>query len=132
MNYFRRRKILKSVNFLDLHPVRSIDHRIRDDTNVTILLPRFRNRVPAALFQPPSKDRFININLDRFGSQAWLLIDGQTDVSGICALMKQRFPEELENTGETEERVTTFLSLLYQQRYITFTEIIPAPAQGKG
>jgi hypothetical protein len=123
MNYFQRRKILKKSNFLDLRPVRVLGHELRDDGGITLLMPRFKNRVNAALFQPNSKGHFIFIKLDRFGGHTWLLIDGQATVAQICSKLKEQFPEELQPVEETEVRVTNFLSLLYQERYITFREI---------
>ena len=103
--------------------MRTLGHEIREDGGVTLLMPRFKNRINSALFQPSSKDRFIFIKLDRFGGHTWLLIDGNSTVAEICSKLKKQFPEELVPVGETEERVTKFLSLLYQQRYITFREI---------
>ena len=98
-------------------------HELTEDGGVTLLMPRFKNRVNSALFQPNSKDKFIFIKLDQFGGHTWLLIDGQASVIQICAGLKERFQEELKPVEETETRVTNFLSLLYQERYITFREI---------
>jgi hypothetical protein len=123
MNFFKRRSILKRVNFLDLRPVRKLGHEMREDGKITLLMPRFKNRINAALFQPNSKEKFIFIKLDLFGGHTWLLIDGNSTVTQICAKLNEQFPEELQPAEETEVRVTEFLSLLYQQRYITFREI---------
>ena len=123
MNFFKRRKIFKQANFLDLRPVKVLSHELRDDGGINLLMPRFKNRVNSALFQPPSKDKIIFIKLDRFGGHTWLLIDGVSTVTEICEKLKEQFPGELEPVEETEDRVTKFLSLLYQQRYISFREI---------
>ena len=123
MNFFQRRKIFRKANFLDLRPVRVLGHDVRDDGGITLLMPRFKNRINAALFQPNSKEKLIYIKLDRFGSHTWLLIDGFSTVTQICDQLKATFPDELKPVEETEDRVTKFLSLLYQQRYITFREI---------
>ena len=123
MNFFQRRKFFKKANFLDLRPVRVLGHEKREDGGISLLMPRFKSRVNSALFQLNSKDKFIYIKLDRFGGHTWLLIDGYATVSQICAKLKEQFPEELQPVEETEVRVTNFLSLLYQERYITFREI---------
>jgi len=123
MNFFKRRRIFKQANFLDLTPVRVLGHETRDDGGITLLMPRFKNRINSALFQPNSKGKTIFIKLDRFGGHTWLLIDGNSTVAEICDRLKMQFPEELHPLEETEDRVTKFLSLLYQQRYITFREI---------
>jgi hypothetical protein len=123
MNYFKRRRIFKKSNFLDLTPIRVIGHELRADGGITLLMPRFRSKVNSTLFQPGSKEKFIFIKLDRFGGHTWLLIDGQANVAQICSKLKEQFPEELQPLEETEARVTNFLSRLYQERYITFREI---------
>ncbi len=123
MNFFQRRKIFKKINYLDLRPIRVLSHEVRDDGGINLLMPRFKNRINSALFQPPSKGKTIFIKLDRFGGHTWLLIDGESTVTHICEQLKVLFPEELRPVEETEERVAKFLSLLYQQRYITFREI---------
>jgi hypothetical protein len=123
MNFFKRRRIFKKVNFLDVRPVRVLRHEVREDGGITLLMPRFKNRINATLFQPNSKGKFIFIKLDRFGGRTWLLIDGHSTVAQICTNLKEQFPEELKPVEETEVRVTKFLSLLYHQRYITFREI---------
>lgn len=130
MNFFRRRKVLKKANFLDLRPVRVLGHELRDDGGITLLMPRFKNRVNSALFQPSTKGKFINIRLDRFGGNTWLFIDGYSTVAQICDRLNEHFPGELQPPEETESRVTRFISLLYQQRYITFREIQDETEQG--
>jgi hypothetical protein len=124
MNFFQRRKILKKANYLDLTPVRAMEHVIREDGNVSVLLPRFKNKYSSALFQPGRKSKEIHIKLDAAGSSIWLLIDGIVSVHQICIKMNALHPEKMQPTEETEKRVTGFLSLLYQQRYITFREIM--------
>ena len=123
MNFFKRRRIFKKANFLDFRPVRVLGHEPREDGGINLLMPRFKNRINSALFQPNSKGHYILIKLDRFGGHTWLLIDGHSTVADICSRLKEQFPEELQPVEETEVRVTNFLSLLYQERYITFREI---------
>lgn len=87
-------------------------------------MPRFRKRIASTLLQPPGKAKFITIRLDRFGSQTWLLIDGVSNVGMISDRLKDQMGDELQPAGETDERVAKFFALLYQQRYITFAEIM--------
>jgi len=122
MNFFERKRLLKNTNALDLTPVRVLGHSIREDGNVTLLMPRFRNKYWSRMFQPRTKRLHIHINLDKFGSHTWLLIDGVRQVSGICERLKEQFPGQFQPVEETEERVSKFIFLLYQQRYITFRE----------
>lgn len=124
MNLFQRRKILKKANYLDLTPVRIFNHEIREDDKVNILLPRFKNKIARRMFKPPKKSNDIPIKLDEIGSAIWLLIDGKLRVMEICEKMKTLYPDKMQPLEENEKRVTQFLSLLYQQRYISFKEIM--------
>jgi len=123
MKFLERRKILKKANFLDLTPVRMLEHEIRDNGNINLLMPRFKNKYWSRMLQPRSKDPFIQIKLDASGSETWLLIDGKSSVLTICRKLKDLVPEKLNPLEETEERVTKFLTFLYHQRYISFREI---------
>ena len=124
MNFFQRRKILKSVNYLDLTPVRLMEHQLTEEGKIDILLPRFKSRFWSEVYRNSKKGEFIYIHLDEIGSAIWLLIDGQQKVTGICVELQERKPEKLQPPEETEKRVTQFLSMLYQERYISFQEIL--------
>jgi len=124
MNFFQRRKILKKVNFLDLIPVRMIGEEPGEAGKISLLMPRFKSRVSSAMFQPRSKDHYIRIKLDAFGSDTWMLIDGNRSVAAISDRLNAVHPEKMNPPDETPERVTKFLSMLYQQRYISFREIM--------
>jgi hypothetical protein len=128
MNFFKRRKILKKANFLDLTPVRMIGEEPLDEKRISLLMPRFKNRYTSAMFQPRSKDHFIRIKLDEFGSMTWLLIDGRTRVGEIADQLNEAHPDKLQPADETPRRVTDFLAMLYQQRYISFLEIMEPTA----
>lgn len=129
VNFFRRRRILKNANFLDLVPVRMLGHTVRDDDGISLMMPRFRNRYAARILQPRRKDHFIHIRLDRFGSEVWKRIDGTSRVSQIIGGLCERFPAELLPGDDTNKRVTDFFSMLYQQRYISFREIMEKTAK---
>jgi hypothetical protein len=124
MNLFQRRKILKKANYLDLTPVRIFDHEIREDGKVDILLPRFKNEIARRMLKPHKKSNIIPIKLDEVGSAIWLMIDGKLRVLEISEKMKTLYPDKLQPPAETEKRITQFLSLLYQQKYISFREIM--------
>lgn len=123
LNFLERRRILKKTNFLDLTPVRTLEHESRENGTVDLLMPRFRNKYWSRMFQPKSKSEFIRIKLDQSGSLTWLMIDGNTTVTGICEKLEAKHTGQFNQTEETLQRVTKFLSMLYQQRYITFREI---------
>jgi hypothetical protein len=123
-NFFKRRKILRSTNTLDLHPERLLESEPRDNDCLNLLFPRFRNKIASKLLQPKWKEQFIRIKLDDFGSAVWRLMDGNQSAGDICEKLKELFPEKVTTADEIEERVGKFLSLLYQQRFITFRELV--------
>jgi hypothetical protein len=124
MNFFQRRKILKNANYLHLVPVRMMDYETKEDGRIDILLPRFKQGYWREIYRNSKKGEYIYIHLDHLGSSIWLMIDGIRTVEEICMQMKEKHPDKLEPTEETEKRVTQFLSLLYQQRYISFRQIL--------
>ena len=123
LNFFQRRKILKRVNYLDLTPLRKMKFESLENGKVDILMPRFSHTLWKRALQPHWKQEIIRIHLDDLGSAIWLEINGTTTVSELCNNLQTVHPEKLQPPDETEKRVTQFLSLLYQQRYITFNEI---------
>ncbi|MBE0648197.1 MAG: PqqD family protein [Bacteroidales bacterium] len=123
VNFFERRKILKKSNALDLVPVRLLNQEEREDGNLNILLPRFRRTWLAIYLAPLNKKRFIQIKLDQFGSATWLMIDGKKSVQEISDQLEREYPEKLDPPEETPERVNKFMSVLYQQRFISFQQL---------
>jgi len=100
-----------------------MEFEIREDGKVDILMPRFKHPIWKRALQPHWKQEFIRIHLDEIGSAIWLQVNGTIKVIELCSKVQTTHPEKLHPPGETEKRVTQFLSLLYQQRYITFREI---------
>lgn len=123
VNFFQRRKILKKSNALDLIPVRLFNHEQREEGKLNILLPRFRRNWLARYLAPLNKKEFIRIKLDQFGSATWLLIDGKKNVLEISRELENIYPEKLDPPTETAERVNKFMSVLYQQRFISFLQL---------
>jgi len=76
-------------------------------------------------FQTRWRGEIIPIHLDALGSAIWLLIDGKSNVGELCHKLQETGMEGLTDLEETQKRVTKFVSLLYQERYITFHQIMP-------
>lgn len=85
-------------------------------------MPRFQGTPWKRMFQNRIKRKFIPIKLDDFGSATWLLIDGRSTVGEISRHLREQFPERLKPGDDTEGRVSRFIFLLYDQRYISFRE----------
>jgi hypothetical protein len=124
MNFFQRRKILKNANYLHLIPVKMMEFETKEDGKVDILLPRFKQSYWREIYRNSKKGEYIFIHLDQLGSSIWQTIDGIRTVEDICIQIKEKHPDKLQPLDETEKRVTQFLSLLYQQRYISFKQLL--------
>ena len=123
VNFLKRRKIFKQTSALDLIPMRTIAYETREDGCVDILLPRFKSNILAHIMESFNRKKIIHIKLDVFGTATWLIIDGKRSVATICKKLEEDFPDKLPPAEETEERVNKFLTILYQQRFISFRQI---------
>lgn len=120
LSFTERRKILKKANYLELHPVRLQKEEIDDENFVTILIPKFKNPVLVKYLVPKMKSPDIKLKLDELGSAAWILMDGKKNVALVASLLTEKFGEKIQPVNE---RLTKFLTGLYEQRLITFQEI---------
>lgn len=123
MNFFERRRILKKISFPDLVPIRVHGHGVNENGKIDIFVPRFNKNVLKRALQTKHRDEFIYIHLDETGTRVWLFIDGISTTGEICIKLTNEFPEKFLSPEETNERVMKFVSLLYQERYITFKQI---------
>jgi hypothetical protein len=99
-------------------PLRQMEFEVLSDGKVDILMPRFGHPLLKANASTQLETGIIRIHLDEIGSAIWLLIDGSGNVNELCSRLQASYPEKLQPPNETEKRVTQFLSLLYQQKYI--------------
>ena len=120
LNFFQRRKVLKGVNYLELTPFRIYEHKLEDNGLATVLLPKFENKILKSLFVSKNKSPFIYIKLDEFGTEAWLQIDGSRNVEAIAKCLLEKFGDKIQPVNE---RLTTFYTQLYLQKFISFNEI---------
>ncbi len=117
---FKKNKKLSEVNYLELTPIRSYNHILEDENKVSVLVPRFTNKILVKYLVPRLKSPDIKVKLDKFGSAAWLKADGSKNVQMICDELFNEFGEEI---NPVVERVTKFYSQLYQYQFISFKEL---------
>lgn len=60
------------------------------------------------------------IKLDELGSETWKAIDGEKTVKEISEHIQGQYEKKFD---DLETRVSKFISLLYEQRYITFRQL---------
>ena len=118
MNFFQRRKILKKLNYLEATPIRKSEHRVEENGLITLVVPKFKNKKLLKLLHP--RRRYFNIALDEIGTTVWMNIDGQSNVENIIKICEETLGEKL---IQAQDRITKFLTMLYNARYITYKEI---------
>jgi hypothetical protein len=119
MNFFKRRRILKKLNYLEVTPVKKCDFNTNEEGGVTLIVPKFKNEKFNKWFLNQRKRHF-QISLGELGSVVWLQIDGQCKVYEICNKAAGILGDKIQ---PVDERVTKFLTMLYNARYISFKEI---------
>jgi len=120
LSFRERKKILKSVNTLDLTPIKLYSDKKDEDKSVTIIVPKFKNKIVVKLISPKLKSDHFKIKLDKFGSAAWLFMDGKTKVNQIIKDLKKKFGDDIQ---QEEDRTTKFIFQLYEQGFISFKEL---------
>jgi vacuolar-type H+-ATPase subunit I/STV1 len=120
LSFKERKKILKSVNTLDLTPIKLYSEEENKDELVTVIVPKFKNKIAVKFVSPRLKSDHFKIKLDKFGSAVWLKINGKAKVDRIIKDVKKNFGDELQ---EENERITKFIFQLYEQGFISFKEI---------
>ncbi len=119
LNFFERRKILKSTSLLDLTPFRKIDHKLEEDGMATLLYPKFKNK-KVSKYMLGNKTPYIHMKLDEIGTASWLLIDGKKKVSQIANELSEKLGDKIH---PVHDRLGKFLSQLYNNKYISFKEL---------
>jgi len=98
-------------------PGRTLDWQEDEDGKVFLLKEKSRNRIMKWLIDKAGKNQYFRIHLDRFGSQAWRMADGNLTISQITLAMEAEFGDEL---NDAPDRVTRFFTLLGSSGFVVF------------
>ena len=120
MSFLSRRKKSDSLNLMEMIPYRIYSHETSENGKVSVLVPRFHNKILAKIFNARLRDPFVRVNFDEFGSSAWLEINGQINVYTISQNLLQKHGEKIQPVFE---RVSKFLNQLYVYKFINFNEM---------
>lgn len=120
LSFKQRKKILKSANTLDLTPIKLYSDEKDKDDLVTVIVPKFKNKIAVKLISPKLKSDHFKIKFDKFGSALWLMIDGKMKVDQMIKNLKNKFGDDIQ---QEEERTTKLIFQLYEQGFISFKEI---------
>ena len=112
-----KEKTKKTFNLLEMVPVCTAEHEITGDGRVNIRIPKFRNEKFARWFIPGHKSLYHTLHLDDQGSEVWKTIDGKLNVNEICTKINKPGSDNI------HDRVSRFISQLYQAKCIAFREL---------
>ena len=117
---FKKKKINSSINYLELTPKRVYNYEVESSGKISVLVPKFKNKLLVNFLEPRLKAPYIKAKLDDFGSLTWIEMDGTKNVESISQLLTDKFGDKVQPANE---RLTKFLTQLYQYNFITFNEI---------
>lgn len=113
----KKKQEFDGLNILDLTPIRMFEFEVQDDEKVTLLIPKFRDKILGKYLQPIIKRKFYKVKLDPLGSFVWTHCDGRTTVNEIAERFRQKFGAEAE---PAVDRVAKFIQHLYRGDCVTF------------
>jgi hypothetical protein len=122
-NFLKRRNILKSANALDLVPVTSVKYELTENNLVKLIVPRFQNKLLEKIFVGRKLKPEFKVTLDETGSLAWLAIDGLRNIEAIIEVIKTNFESKEIKLNDAENRTLAFITRLYQEEYIIFSQL---------
>lgn len=101
-------------------PIAIYSSEFNSEGKIDVLVPRFTDKFFGKILQPRLKSKYIRANLDEFGSAVWQLINGHNSVARIGELLTEKFGERIQ---PVYDRLTLFLTQLYNAGFISFTEL---------
>ncbi|MFC2131853.1 PqqD family protein [Bacteroidota bacterium] len=117
-NIFKKKE--SEHNYLELTPIRNHEHEDREDGMINVLVPKFSSNFSKKHINKHLKYPYIKANLDEFGTETWLLMNGKTNVKEIGQKLIDKFGEKID---PVYDRLTKFLTELHKNNFITFKEL---------
>jgi hypothetical protein len=108
------------INLLDLIPAVTVGFESNKSRIVTILAPRFHNRLVRRFLGPGLGSSCFKVTLDEIGSEVWLLCDGKRTIKEIGESVRARFQEKVE---PCYDRLAVFFRQLEDARFISFVNL---------
>jgi hypothetical protein len=105
----------EAKNVLDMIPVRILEWEEKE--TVIVKAPRFRSYIGRKFCKLLKKEPTYNINLDKVGSAAWKLCDGERTVRAIGKTLLEKFGDEVEPINE---RVAELFNIMEANKLITY------------
>lgn len=108
---------MTDVNLLDLIPERVMKFEESADGLITILKPKFKNKLIVRHIGSRLKNPNFKVNLDQFGSFVWKHCNGKNTVEQIGKLLKENFNEDIE---PVYDRLAEFIQSLARFKFIEY------------
>jgi hypothetical protein len=90
MKLFKHKTAVKNIDYLVYIPIKLAEVEICPAGMVTILAPKFSNKLLLTYFVPKLKSPYLRIKLDSLGSLAWLAIDGKKTIVELVQEIEQK------------------------------------------
>lgn len=104
-----------SRDLLSIKPKRNLEWETKEDSNVVLLIPKFKHPLLVKWFVPMLAKPNIKLKLDELGSYVWNKCDGQTSIESIGMEMSTKFGQPLE---PMYERIGKFVAKLERNKYL--------------
>jgi hypothetical protein len=104
-----------AANLYELRPVRALEYETGADGLVSLLVPRFENRLLVRLLIPLLRRPTFRVRLDELGSFVWQQCDGSATVTEIAARAGAQFAGD---PGDLLERTGAFVARLARERAV--------------
>jgi hypothetical protein len=102
-------------NILDMIPVRSYEWE--GDDIVCVKVPRFKSAMGQKFCKLIKKDTTYNVKLDKYGSLAWKLSNGEKTVREIGEALSEEFKSEVE---PVYQRISELFNIMEANKLITY------------
>ncbi len=116
----KKKSELKELNLLELTPYRFYGEETDNEGNVIVLIPKFKNKFLVKHLLPRMKSKNFKLKLDKFGSEVWLLLNGENKVKFIAEELVKKFGDEIQ---PIYDRLPKFMTMLYTNKLISFKEV---------
>jgi len=120
LKIFGRKKELAKANMLELTPYKFYGQEIDQDGNMIVLIPKFTNKYMVKFLLPKMKSKYFKLKLDKLGSGVWGMINGENKIKFIAEELIKMYGDEIQ---PVYERLPKFVSMLYQNKLISFKEV---------
>ena len=89
------KKKANEQNLLDLIPEQICNFEKNEDGLISVIKPKFHNRIFVKYLAPRLKRPFFRVKLDEFGTSIWELCNGKNTVGAIGEQLHQQFYQPL-------------------------------------